>query len=230
MYRAEDRKRLLLVLGLLSLVLLVMPSASAKFTGQHTFINGSNVQCTKCHTTVGDELRSSDEHTHNFTVTTGETDGACRVCHIIRISGSTLQNLYQQNQTAPYHAAALIECTYCHGNYNGSSPGYGVSPIPGANVTAEFENGADIEAHFPLYNRSKLGGTTDFLKGANEACIACHTEAANVTVYEPSLALKINASLTNASKCTSADCFYSAGGVGNKTFMWEIKIEVNQSF
>ncbi len=225
MYRAEDRKRLLLVLGLLSLVLLVMPSASAKFTGQHAFIGAQEVQCTKCHPSVGQELQS--HKTHNFTVT-GITDGACRVCHVIRAGGS-LNNSYPGG-TSPYHAAALIECTYCHGELAGQPTGYGTNPIPGANVTAEFENGADIEAHFPLYNRSKLGGTTDFLKGANEACIACHTEAANVTVYEPSLALKINASLTNASKCTSADCFYSAGGVGNKTFMWEIKIEVNQSF
>jgi hypothetical protein len=224
MYRPEDRKRLILVLGLLSLVLLVMPSASAKFTGQHEFLAGSEVQCTKCHPSVGTELQSHT--THNFSVS-GYTDGACRVCHIIRISGSSLENLYQQNSTEEYHAAALIECTYCHGDNAGGSTGYGTSPIPGANVTQEFEN-SNIEAHIPLYNRAKQGGSTDFLRGANEACIACHTAAAEVNVIEPAVALQVNATLRNASNC-NIDCYESASGIGNSTFKWEIKIEVNQT-
>ena len=187
------RKKVLLVLGVLILIITVMPSASAKFTGQHTFISGSEVDCAKCHSRVAQELSGSD--VHNFSVS-GYASGACRVCHIIRLGGS-LNNSYQGG-TSPYHAAALIECTYCHGENAGKPTGYGTAAIPPVNVTAEFEN-STLEAHIPLYMSAKYG-STDLLVGANEACIACHTHAANVTVSEGGAILIINATLTDA--CT----------------------------
>ncbi len=168
----------ILTLGLLAVVSLAMPRAVAKFTGQHTFINGSAVNCEQCHPDIGAELRLGE--VHNWSSVSGSS---CRVCHIIRISGSDLYNAYGGN-TSGYHAAALVECTYCHGNYNGSATGYSTPPVPAANVTAEFEN-ASIEAHRPLYYRARNASgvdTTNYLLGANEACIACHTHAANVSV------------------------------------------------
>ena len=218
-------RKILLVLGLLAVVILVMPNAMAKFTGQHQFINGSSVQCTTCHSAINTELHSGEAH--NWTIT-DPADGQCRVCHIIKISGSSLQNPYQTGATASYHAAALVECTYCHGQNAGGATGYGQT-IPGANVTSEFDD-STIEAHIPLYKRAKNASgkdTTDFLKGANEACIACHTYAGDVTVYEPAVGLKINASLKNSSDCTEGtdpNCYTSSSG---NSVSWQITMEFN---
>ncbi|WP_456475382.1 hypothetical protein [Candidatus Pyrohabitans sp.] len=218
-------RKILLVLGLLAVVILVMPNAMAKFTGQHKFINGSSVQCTTCHGSINTELHSGNAHNWNIS---DPADGQCRVCHIIKISGSSLENTYP-GTTASYHAAALVECTYCHGQENGSATGYGTSNIPGANITSEFED-STIEAHIPLYKRAKNASgkdTTDFLMGANEACIACHTYGAEVTVYEPAVALKINASLKNSSDCTEGtdpNCYTSSSG---NSVSWQIVMEFN---
>jgi len=211
------RRKVLLVIGLLVLVLTVMPHASAKFTGQHSFIDASNVDCTKCHSREYQELRSGDAH--NFTVSAGVKAGECRVCHIIR-AGGRLNN--SRGTTSSYHAAALIECTYCHGELNGSSTGYGTPAIPPVNVTAEFEN-SNLEAHLPLYMRAK-NGSTDFLRGSNEACVACHTHAANVTIID-NATLFIKAELS--STCTPGvdpNCYKAEGSTVDA---WIINLSTN---
>jgi len=194
-------RNILLVLGLLATAFLVMPQAMAKFTGQHTFVNGSNVNCERCHTTISDELHSGDAH--NWSQSTIGTS-PCRVCHIPnnQRSGEDYYNPYQTGVTASYHAAAMVECTYCHGVRNGTSTDNGGLTIPAANITSEFED-STIEAHRPLYYRAKNASgvdTSDLLKGTNEACIACHTTAANVTIIEPTQYLNITAT---ADGCTN---------------------------
>jgi len=224
-------KKMLLVFGLIAIVFLVMPSAMAKFSGQHQFINGSNMNCENCHTTISAELHSGDAH--NWSGTTS----ACRVCHIPNNNDATksLYNDYQSGNTSTYHAAAMVECLFCHGELNGTNtPQDNSHLIPGANITAEFEDSSGVEAHRPLYFRAKNASgldTNDMLKGANEACIACHTYAANVTIIEPTRYLNITA---NASGCTNGwypgytgtpdpNC-YSDGYSSN----WNITFGVNQ--
>ncbi len=209
------RRKVLLVLGVLVLIITVMPSASAKFTGQHTFISAEQVDCAKCHPRVAQELSSSDAH--NFTVS-GYASGACRVCHIVRLGGRLNNSI---GSTSAYHAAALLECTYCHGEHAGEPTGYGTANIPAANITAEFEN-SSLEAHIPLYQRAR-NGSPDFLMGANEACIACHTHAANVTVID-NATLIIKAKLSNCTPWVDPNC-YPAEGSGN--FAWEINMTAN---
>jgi|Deesub1362B_J571_1020462.scaffolds.fasta_scaffold00346_8 hypothetical protein len=193
-------RKLLLVLGLVAVIFLVMPSAMAKFTGQHQFINGSSVDCERCHTTISNELHAGNAH--NWTSSDVGTS-PCRVCHIPNPSDNTkgYYNPYG-GATATYHAAAMVECLFCHGELNGSSilQGSGSKIIPSANVTQEFEGG-NVEAHRPLYYRAKNASgvdTNDMLLGANEACISCHTYGANVTIIEPTQYLNVTA---NASDC-----------------------------
>ena len=190
-------RKLLLVLGLVAVIFLVMPSAMAKFTGQHQFINGSSVDCERCHTTISNELHAGNAH--NWSKTTIGTS-PCRVCHIPNNQRSTeaYYNPYG-GATASYHAAAMVECLYCHGVRNGTTTDNGGRLIPAANVTAEFEGG-NVEAHKPLYYRAKNASgvdTTDMLQGANEACISCHTYGANVTIIEPVQYLNVTANATN---------------------------------
>jgi hypothetical protein len=96
-----------------------------------------------------------------------------------------------------------VECTFCHFNNPECT-----SCHTKANITAEFES-SNVEAHRPLYYRAKNASgvdTNNMLMGANEACIACHTQATNVTLIEPTRYLKITA---NYSECVQGepDCY-----------------------
>lgn len=206
---------LMLAIGLLAVVFLVMPTAVARFSGQHTFVNGSNVDCSKCHPSVYSEIQSQDVHT-----THGFNNYKCRGCHIPDLadgdrdlpSSSPYYNPYQSG-TGKFHAAALVECEFCHLN-NPECTGCHAT----TNVTEEFKN-SNIEAHLPLYKRAKNTtgrDTSDYQKDSNEACIACHTHASNVTLVGEYQQLNITA---NYSDCPGgADCY---GG-------WNISLQVQR--
>ncbi|WP_456475381.1 hypothetical protein [Candidatus Pyrohabitans sp.] len=193
----------LLTLGLFILVLLTTPKAVAKFTGQHKFINGSDVNCETCHVATGTELHSSA--VHNWSAADVGTS-PCKVCHIPNTQRS-VEDYYNPSSsggTGRYHAAAVVECTYCHGIRNGTSTDIGGLTIPLANVTEEFGEGT-FEAHRPLYLRAQNASgidTHDFLTGVNEACITCHTYAANVTVTEIPRHLNVT---STAKDCLDSD-------------------------
>ncbi len=196
-----------LTIGLLALVMLVMPSATAKFSLQHRFVNGSGVDCTTCHPSVHSEITSNNVHT-----THGFATNPCKGCHIPSYadgdvgglpSTSPYYNPYQ-GDTGRFHAAALVECTFCHFNNPECSTCH-----TKANVTAEFENSL-VEAHRPLYWRTKNASgvdTSDQLRSTNEACIACHTQAANVTIIQPVQYLNITANFSDCNEGTDPNCY-----------------------
>lgn len=219
-------RRYILVFGLLAIVFLVMPTAMARFSGQHTFVNGSGVLCQDCHTDINNELETSDAH--NWTELGVSAQEACKNCHIPNngsggfTSSDALYNDYQQGNTSTYHAAALIECTFCHSENNGSATRIG-AVIPATNVSAELLG--DDAAHQPLYKRSYNASgadTSDWLQGSNEACIACHTQAANVTVTGEYSNLTITANLSNDCTTTSDPNCYKAAGT---SAWWNISME-----
>jgi|Deesub1362B_J571_1020462.scaffolds.fasta_scaffold00259_3 hypothetical protein len=146
-------RRVLLLVGVLALMMLVMPTAMAKFQNQHSFLNGSSVDCTKCHSDVNTELQGSDVSVHK--------NLDCKDCHIA---------LGPQAAGKGYHAAELVECLYCHDTNAGQNTTWTNRPIPSNNVTAEITQ--TTAAHKPFYE-AMLTETT--LQGANEACIGCHT-------------------------------------------------------
>ncbi len=228
MWRPEDRKRLILVMGLLSLVLLVMPSASAKFTGQHAFKAGSEVQCTKCHADIASELNTgAGKAHHNWNGTNASiVDEECRACHIPNL-GAPYNNVYG-GATASYHAAALIECTYCHSDNNGTTVKYVSKTIPAANVTAELlGSNAAHTALLKVFEADKPGA--DYLKGANEACLACHSDAGNATIIGEAVSFEIIAKLVNASagNCTVTNLCYPSTYNGSNTFGWKFSLKIN---
>ena len=170
--------RILILIGLLIASATVMPNVLARFTGQHVFIGPDMIlqqNCSKCHATVADEFKQTDAH---------KTIG-CKDCHITA----------PKNKGKQFHAAALIECLICHSDPTGT--GYTNAP----KVTASDIFGAD-EAHKPLFE--KANNTWGVLKGANEACIACHTHAGKVVVTEYSN-FTINANLT----CDTTQCSWN---------------------
>lgn len=206
----------LLTIGLLAVMVLVMPQAMARFSGQHTFINGSNVDCTKCHPDVESELSGNRPHVGTL---------ICKDCHIgwnypsgtpwkdLTSGGPLAEDQYYDNQNiTTYHAAALVECLWCHAANKSNNP-----TSLEVDVLDEF-NQSDTEAHRPLYFRAqnKTGvDTSDLLRGSNEACIACHTHAANVNVVGEYSNLSI---VSNYTDCTGgANCYNG----------WNISMSVN---
>ncbi len=198
---------MLLAFGLLALVILIMPSATAKFTLQHRFVNGSGVDCMKCHTNIHSEITSGGAHT-----THGFANYPCRGCHIPDYGDGDREGLPSSSPyynpygggTGKFHAAALVECTFCHFNNPQCT-----SCHTKANVTAEFEN-SNIEAHRPLYYRARNASgadKADMLSGVNEACISCHTNAANVTIIEPTRYLNITANYSECTEGTDPNCY-----------------------
>ena len=155
-----NSKILLLSVAVIAVGLFAMPSTLSLFSGQHTFVAGENVSCSKCHSDIYTEISGVSNEVHN--------DGnftACKGCHKtgntvnIPVNGTNLTGTYDNNITvdANVHAAITLECVTCH-----------------SGVTQEI-TGSE-EAHRPYYNASHEDNQSVIqLKGANTACIGCHT-------------------------------------------------------
>ncbi len=162
----------------LAVGLFAMPSTLTLFAGQHTFNDGANVSCAKCHQDIINEASSQTGNFVHYTImnsTSNSGRAQCRVCHTtgnllnVPIGKNTSTGGF--NYSSPSnkskdialdpnaHASVSVECVSCHSQVP--------SEILGAN-----------ESHGPFYNASAAqSGTngTNMFRGANEACIGCHT-------------------------------------------------------
>ena len=162
-----NSKVLLLSVAVIAIGLFAMPSTLSLFAGQHTFYNGSDVKCEKCHADIYSELSTGGGTAH----TLGVFD-QCEYCHktnttalAVPINGTNTSNYAGTNVTnnTQAHAAITLECITCH-----------------TGVEAEIQ-GTDA-AHGAYYNASNASDATVKMKGANVACVGCHTHAyINVT-------------------------------------------------
>ncbi len=213
-----NSKILLLSIAVISVGLFAMPSTLSLFSGQHSFYNGSSVNCAKCHQDIVNEIGITSIDVHN-TIANQSGRDRCEVCHTTGTVNSiptgknmsTLDGSYNytsktENVTtnSGAHAAVTKECASCH-----------------TGVPAELQ-GVN-ESHGDFYNSTKQdSGTngTNILKGANEACVGCHTHAIvnitwvrsvgyNMTITETGAGLYNISSITvNGSTKTT----YSTGG------------------
>lgn len=184
-------KIVLLTLAVLAVGMFAMPSTLSLFSGQHLIVNGSGVDCKKCHMDIYDELtwyQGDPPAPHNSGVL-----GQCKVCHrtgslgllwgndVIGISANKKQNVTANPQA---HAAVTVECVFCHDLIVNDTSG-NPQEILGSQ-----------EAHRSYYNASNQ---STLLKGGNEACIGCHTHTTiNVTWRRPA-GYSMNANLTSGS-------------------------------
>ncbi len=86
---------LLLSTGLVVLIFMSVDYPFSMFTGQHTFISGKNVNCSRCHPDEAGNLSKSVYHS-NLT---------CRTCHNVTFTPGEVA-----------HAATIPECIQCHTN------------------------------------------------------------------------------------------------------------------
>lgn len=162
-----DSRIVLLGIAVLVIGLFILPETLALFVGQHDFYDttasGNGIDCLKCHADVRDELnRASAVNTlHRF----GYSDARmCEDCHMT--TAPQLKEGLVQGPGGQFHAAAAPACLDCHG---GTGPGLSA---------LEIITGSE-EVHKAFANESNI---SKLLKGANEACISCHTHiGVNIT-------------------------------------------------
>lgn len=96
-------KRFLLLFGVFTFMIFASVQIAAKYplTGEHKFISGEMVNCSKCHIKQGNAFQQSAYH-RNLT---------CRDCH-------AMGNPYRTGETAKNHSSAIVTCTAvgCHEN------------------------------------------------------------------------------------------------------------------
>jgi hypothetical protein len=155
-----DSKIILVGIAIAAIGLVALPNTLALFAGQHNFydtttLGATTVQipCEKCHADVFSELSQP-----------GAVNGVhkalgCGGCHV---TIAPQKEGLIKGPNGQFHAAALPMCLDCH-----STTGPGLSAL-------EILNGS-VEAHKAF---AQQANNSQILRGANAACISCHTHVA----------------------------------------------------
>lgn len=179
----------LLSMAVIAIGLFAMPNTLSIFSGQHTFVNGTNVECKKCHDDIYQEMIGGDDG--GATVHTMGVLTDCMVCHrtgslglgpfgfpAARISSNKKLNITNDTKS---HSAVTVECVFCHDRITQNSAG-NPQEILGSN-----------ESHSAFYNATNQ---TDILKGGNEACVGCHTHIMINVTWQRSAGYNMTADVT----------------------------------
>lgn len=181
-------ERVVLLLAIVGLGIVVLPETYSLFSGQHYFYDttasGSQVPCEKCHSDITAELSRPGKVNLIHKVMN------CDQCHVTAAPNS--EGLYQ-GPGGQFHAAATISCLDCHN----STLLYGTfdhsrivesglecldchkdpMSLPGSFSAIEIYSQEESHKSF-----AEGAGDSKLLKGANEACISCHTHVrVNIT-------------------------------------------------
>lgn len=203
-------KRLILpLLAVITLGVVILPETYALFAGQHNFYDttqsGNQIPCEKCHSDIYQELLQPGETNRVHLIPLG-----CTKCHITvapNAEGLT------QGPGGQFHAAATIACLDCHGatlphdardDYH-SGPG-----IPkytnclvchkAFSIRIPITTASALQVFSPNETHKSFAEgaiNSSLLKGANEACISCHTHVSvNITWKKP-YAMTMKANVNN---------------------------------
>lgn len=174
-------KKIWLVVAAISIGVIVLPQTIAMFAGQHdwydTPLSGNQVPCAKCHADIFQELSQPGTVNTLHRSQSGDTTG-CDACHIT--TSPVLEGL-TQGPGGQFHAAASPACLDCHSGKGGG----GLSAL-------EIVNGTE-EVHKAFVSQSEI---SKFLKGANEACISCHTHIGVNITWTKATTIEFNATET----------------------------------
>ncbi len=155
-----NSKILLIGIGILAVGLVALPQTLALFVGQHNWYDtntpANGVPCAKCHADVLQEIQTTGAV--NTMHSTQTSDGGCQACHMTTAAAREGLTVGPGGQ---FHAAMAPACIDCH-----SPGGTGLSAV-------EVQFGTE-EVHKPFVAQAN-STSVGFLKGANEACVACHT-------------------------------------------------------
>lgn len=177
---------ILLGIAVASMGLVVLPETLALFAGQHNFYDttqtGIQVPCQKCHADIQTELTSSVNKVNAVHNAIG-----CIGCHVI---GAAMEGNIA-------HSAGTVECMTCHNGRLTSAQAHllrdktNLSCMDCHNIRngvfATSINASSIYLYTDAHRSMVVGANNSvLLKGANEACVACHTHVAvNITWKKP---------------------------------------------
>ncbi len=160
-----DGKTILLMIAVVAVGMFVLPSTLALYSGSHSFVNGTDVDCTRCHVTgagIQGQLENGSAH----------SGMNCTACH-----GWASDALNKTSTNTSAHAASMsVDCIGCHAGLQMTSGGSDNEPNY-VNVSMELE--VSSAAHKNLNFNS-----TDqyFNEDKDAACVACHTKV-YVAIY-----------------------------------------------
>lgn len=175
------KNRLILIgICIAAVGLIALPQTLALFAGQHDFYEVSRdpdnlgVPCAKCHGDVKSELSGSQVH----------SSVRCEDCHVLALTYKGAK----VGGNKDIHAAATPACLDCHDGSITAAQWHNFTddePIVCANchvgtALPTFANATSI-----LYGANEShkrfavdSSNATLLKGANEACVGCHTHVA----------------------------------------------------
>jgi hypothetical protein len=215
-------KIVLIGIAILAVGLIALPQTFALFAGQHDWYNErtndvagiKGIPCMKCHADVRAQM---DNMPRNAPHTTGTFDGSdgCIGCHV---EAEMNKNPTTEIGGLPgqLHAAAAPECLDCHGDNAGMGYTYYGAPV-GVSIfgTTYAANGASAEVHGEFVMNASVT-TEELLKGANEACVGCHTHVGvNATWVKPTM-LSFKAGVSTTGTWTVSN-FRADAGYTNTT-------------
>jgi hypothetical protein len=197
-----ERRFMLPLLAVIALGVIILPETYALFSGQHNFYDttqsGNQIPCEKCHSDILQELQQPGET--NFVHLMGE---GCLKCHITVAPNA--EGLIQ-GPGGQFHAAATIACLDCHG---ATLPSGSEFHGPGAQCltchkTSPFSvpvtSASALQIFLPNETHKSFAEgaiNSSLLKGANEACVGCHTHiSVNITWTKP-YAMTMKANVNN---------------------------------
>lgn len=165
------RKIGLILVAAIAIGMFALPATMAYFTGQHYFVYGDDVQCTKCHADIGTEYGGAHD----------AIGMKCTDCHVTVAMNGTSSTTTQNPSAKIGHASVAVECLDCHEN--------GVGPQVGLGSAHDiYSTGA---AHREFFDAAIAN--TDMNNGYNEACIACHTHTVVTITWAPGTAMNYDA-------------------------------------
>jgi len=192
-------KMVILGIAILAVGLIALPETLALFADQHTWYgidqgNSSGkygVPCMKCHVDVAQQIESAENAVHKNT--------GCEECHVV----SQLAKGDVVGGTGTIHAAAAPACMDCHGMTANLTGTYHYTGAPEATSIFIGTN----EAHTEFVNNASSAA---LLKGANEACVGCHTHVAVDITWNKPTNLSFNAAVSITGTWT-VDNFAASG-------------------
>lgn len=193
-----NSKVILLSLSVIATGLFALPQAMSLFSGQHSFVAPTEVQCAKCHQDIYDQIQQNSFHVfagagnmsgpvYDTAITSSVSGGSapCVGCHRIGDYTNVSSGVYQYAQVNltesgqgvdnTHTMVATMECITCHTEAG--------DLLNNGNTTL---TGGQVDAHKAYYDnalaQSKGNISNGFtglgyipLKGANAACLGCHS-------------------------------------------------------
>lgn len=221
-------KLLLIGIAITAVGLVALPQTLALFAGQHNWYNvdkmnttNLGVPCVKCHADVNQELTTSQNNGVHSTVT-------CVSCHVTALANTNNRAVAGKvgggdAADENIHAAGLPFCLDCHGG----NPPAGIQKNGGgyAPKAITILNGT-YEVHTPFVAQAATDSPqnkTSLLKGANEACVACHTHVAVDINWQKAYKISFDARETSVDNVTgkytwNVGNFISEGTVNTTTY------------